>query len=115
MKQQLTRNLQRFQQTFTAFTAGQKMVAVLGTAALLLAGVMVFRWAAAPSYTPLFSGLAPADASAIIDELDREQVLELQQQRGVGALLLRQRQDGAAVLFLEVGVRLGADERLHNL
>lgn len=70
MKQQLTRNLQQLQQTFTAFTTGQKLVAVLGTAALLLAGVMVFRWAATPSYTPLFSGLAPADASAVIDELE---------------------------------------------
>jgi flagellar M-ring protein FliF len=30
---------------------------------------MVFRWAAAPTYAPLFSNLAPADASAIVDQL----------------------------------------------
>ena len=50
--------------------AGQKVVAVIGTGALLLAGVMVFRWASTPDYAPLFSNLAAADASAVVDQLD---------------------------------------------
>ena len=50
------------------------MVAVVGTAALLLAGFMVFRWASAPSYAPLFSNLPSSDASAVVDELDSQGV-----------------------------------------
>ncbi len=70
MKENLSRYLGRAQTTFLGFTAGQKVVAVIGTGALLLAGFMVFRWAAAPSYAPLFSNLASSDASAVIEELD---------------------------------------------
>ena len=70
MKENLTRSLGRVQKTFAAFTPGQKVVAIVGTGALLLAGFMVFKWAAAPSYAPLFSNLASSDASAIISELD---------------------------------------------
>jgi flagellar M-ring protein FliF len=74
MKDNLTRSLARHQRTFAAFTPGQKVVAVIGTGALLLAGFMVFRWAAAPSYAPLFSNLASSDASAIIQQLDSQGV-----------------------------------------
>src|SRR3546814_15195310 len=31
---------------------------------------MVFRWAATPSYAPLYGNLASADASAVVDELE---------------------------------------------
>ena len=67
MREVLTRSMSRHQSTFRQFTAGQKVVAVIGTAALLLGGFMVFRWASAPSYAPLFSNLAPADASAAVE------------------------------------------------
>ncbi len=70
MRDTITRTLRRFQGTFGSFTPGQKVVAVIGTIALALGGFMVFRWAAAPTYTPLFSNLAPADASAIVDQLN---------------------------------------------
>ncbi len=72
MRDTITRLTTRVQSTFAGFTAGQKVVAVIGTGALLLAGFMVFRWAAAPSYAPLFSNLASSDASAIIQQLDAE-------------------------------------------
>jgi flagellar M-ring protein FliF len=74
MKDNLTRYFGRAQTTFLGFTAGQKVVAIVGTAALLLAGFMVFKWAAAPSYAPLFSNLASSDASAVIEELDAQGV-----------------------------------------
>ena len=74
MKQQLTRSLARLRSTFVAFTTGQKVVAVIGTAAVLLAAVLVFRWIATPNYAPLFSNLAAEDASAIVDELNAEGV-----------------------------------------
>src|SRR5262249_38277844 len=70
MKDNLNRLFSRYQRTFAAFTTGQKLVAVLGTAALLLAGFMVFRWASTPSYAPLYSNLSASDASAVIDKLD---------------------------------------------
>ena len=72
MRQQLTSSLQNLQRTFSAFTAGQKTVAIIGGLALVLAGVMVFRWASTPSYAPLFTGMAPADASAVIDQLEAQ-------------------------------------------
>jgi flagellar M-ring protein FliF len=34
--------------------------------------VLTFNWASAPSYVPLFNNLAPADASAIVEQLDAE-------------------------------------------
>jgi flagellar M-ring protein FliF len=70
MRQQLTGRLQSLQRNFAAFTAGQKTIAVIGGAALLLGAILVFRWAAAPSYAPLFTNVAPADASAIVDQLE---------------------------------------------
>ena len=69
MRDTITRTLGRLQSSFGSFTAGQKVVAIIGSIALALGGFMVFRWAAAPTYTPLFSNLAPADASAIVEQL----------------------------------------------
>src|SRR5690606_13009223 len=74
MKDNLTRAAARYQRTFMAFTTGQKVVAIVGTAALLLAGFMIFRWASTPSYAPLYSNLSSSDASAVIDKLDSQGV-----------------------------------------
>jgi flagellar M-ring protein FliF len=72
MKQNLNRTLTRLRTTFLSFTVGQRVVAVIGTAALLLAAFMVFRWASTPNFAPLYSNLASEDASAIVDELDAQ-------------------------------------------
>lgn len=72
MKQNVSRTLTRLRTTFLSFTLGQRVVAVVGGAAILLAGFMVFRWASTPDYAPLYSNLASADASAIVDELNAE-------------------------------------------
>jgi flagellar M-ring protein FliF len=74
MKDNVSRALARHQRTFMAFTTGQKVVAVVGTVALLLAGFMIFKWASTPSYAPLYSNLSSSDASAVIDKLDSEGV-----------------------------------------
>ncbi|MEV5001593.1 flagellar basal-body MS-ring/collar protein FliF [Nocardioides sp. LML1-1-1.1] len=74
MQQRLSQALTRARDTFAAFTAGQKAVAVIGTAALLIAAFLVFRWVSAPTYAPLYSNLSGKDASAIVDELDAEGV-----------------------------------------
>jgi flagellar M-ring protein FliF len=70
----VTRAMARYQRTFMAFTSGQKVVAVIGTLALLLAGFMIFRWASTPSYAPLYGNLSSSDASAVIDKLDSQGV-----------------------------------------
>ncbi|GAA3531241.1 flagellar basal-body MS-ring/collar protein FliF [Nocardioides daeguensis] len=74
MQQRLTRYVTRARDTFGGFTAGQKAVAVIGTAALLIAVFMVFRWVSTPSYAPLYSNLSGTDASAVIEELDAQGV-----------------------------------------
>lgn len=74
MQQRLNSALTRTRDTFAAFTAGQKAVAVIGTAALLLAAFLVFRWVSAPSYAPLYSNLSGEDAAAVIEELDAQGV-----------------------------------------
>lgn len=70
MKDTISRTLARYQRTFMAFTTGQKLVAVLGSGALLLAGFLVFQWASTPSYSPLYTNLSAKDASAVVDKLD---------------------------------------------
>ena len=72
MQQRLNSYFTRVRDTFGAFTAGQKAVAVVGTAALLIAAFLVFRWVSAPSYSPLYSNLSGTDASAVVDELNAE-------------------------------------------
>ncbi len=72
MKKKVTGLLSGAQSTFAAFTTGQKVVAVLGTLALLLGGFMVFRWASTPSYAPLYSNLSSSDASAVVEQLDAQ-------------------------------------------
>lgn len=74
MRETLTRSLTRLQQTFATFTPAQKLIAGIGTAALLLAAFMVFRWASTPSYSPLYTNLASSDASAVIDQLNTQGV-----------------------------------------
>ena len=70
MRDQITGRFQALQRGFAAFTPGQKTVAVVGGIAILFAGFFVFRWASTPSYAPLFTNVAAADASAIVQELD---------------------------------------------
>ncbi|CAA9373524.1 flagellar basal-body MS-ring/collar protein FliF [uncultured Nocardioides sp.] len=72
MRTTLTRNLSRYQQTFNDFAPGQKVVAIVGTLGLLLAGFLVFRWAATPDYSPLFSNMSSKDASAVIEKLEAD-------------------------------------------
>lgn len=74
MRTNLNRSLLRLRDSFQAFNTGQKVVAVIGSAAVLLAAVMVFRWVSTPDYAPLFSNLAASDASAVVDQLEADGV-----------------------------------------
>ncbi|MGX7681053.1 flagellar basal-body MS-ring/collar protein FliF [Jatrophihabitans sp. DSM 45814] len=70
MKDQVLSQLQRFWRGFLAFTPGQKVVTVAAVLALGIGGWLFSSWASTPSYAPLFTNLAPTDASAIIDKLN---------------------------------------------
>jgi len=74
MRENLTQLLGRYRRAFSEFSNGQKAVAIVGSGALLLAAFLVFRWVSAPSYAPLYTNLSSSDASAVIDELNKEGV-----------------------------------------
>ncbi|MEO7262390.1 MAG: flagellar basal-body MS-ring/collar protein FliF [Jatrophihabitantaceae bacterium] len=70
MQEKLLSTLQRFWRGFLAFTPGQKVVTVALGLAVVIGGFAFSSWASKPSYAPLFTNLAPADASGIIDKLN---------------------------------------------
>lgn len=70
MKDLLVRQGSQLQRQLSVLSAAQKASAAAGVVALLVAAVMLVGWATKPTYTPLFSGLSPADASAVVQELD---------------------------------------------
>lgn len=72
MRENLTQILARYRRAFGDFTNGQKAVAIVGTAALVLAAFLVFRWISAPSYAPLYTNLSSTDASSVIDALNKD-------------------------------------------
>jgi flagellar M-ring protein FliF len=70
MKSALAGGLERARSTLSTISLGQKVVIGLLLVGLLLGGFFFFRWITAPTQAPLFSNLASADASAIVDELN---------------------------------------------
>lgn len=70
MRSSMTGLLGSTTRTFSAFTAGQKLVSGLAVLGLLVGAVVFGRWATTPTYAPLFTNLAAGDASAIVDELN---------------------------------------------
>jgi flagellar M-ring protein FliF len=55
--------------TLRGFTVGQRTVALIGVAVLILGGITLATFVSQPRYSPLFSGLQPADASTIVEQL----------------------------------------------
>ena len=70
MKSALAGTVERARSTLSTISLGQKVVIGLLVVGLLLGGFFFFRWITAPTQAPLFSNLASADASAIVDELN---------------------------------------------
>lgn len=56
------------------FSMAQRTLAVIGIAVLVLGTVALTSWLGKPTYSPLFSSLAPADASAIVSQLKTDNV-----------------------------------------
>ncbi len=74
MRDRLTAVFRKGTSTFGSFTAGQKAVTIFAVVALVVGGYFFATWAGQPTYAPLFSGLAPADANAIVDQLNTDGV-----------------------------------------
>ncbi|MPQ99501.1 flagellar M-ring protein FliF [Modestobacter sp. I12A-02628] len=66
--------LDKMRSVLSTISVGQKVVIGLLVAGLLLGGVFFTQWITKPTYAPLFSNLAAADASAIVDELNAQGV-----------------------------------------
>ncbi|WP_432506847.1 flagellar basal-body MS-ring/collar protein FliF [Kineococcus arenarius] len=64
----------RFGEGFKTFSAGQKAVVIAVLVALVAGGLAFSRWAATPTYAPLFSNLSGTDASAIVEKLKADGV-----------------------------------------
>jgi flagellar M-ring protein FliF len=65
---------QRLVAIFKAFTPGQKAVTIVAVLTLAIGGFFFATWASKPTLEPLFSNLASADASAIVEKLDADGV-----------------------------------------
>lgn len=55
--------------TLRGFTIGQRTIAIIGVAVLVLGAIALGTFMTQPKYSPLFSGLEGSDASAIVDQL----------------------------------------------
>src|SRR5688572_10467892 len=69
MRDRLTAGLRRATTMFGSFSPGQKAVTIVAVIALAIGGYFFSTWATTPTYAPLYSNLAPTDASAIVDKL----------------------------------------------
>lgn len=59
---------------FAGMSVSQKATAVAGGLGLLVAAVLLYRWAAAPDYQQLFGDLESSDAAAIVEQLETDGV-----------------------------------------
>lgn len=64
----------RMRATLAGFSIAQRTIAVILLAVIVLGVVALVSWLTKPTYTPLFSGVDPADASAIVEQLQADGV-----------------------------------------
>ena len=74
MPAQITSAFRRFGDTLKAFTIGQRTIAIIGVAVLVLGIAALSMWVTKPAYTPLFSGLSGSDANTIVEQLQADGV-----------------------------------------
>jgi flagellar M-ring protein FliF len=59
---------------FRGFSVGQKAVTICAAIALVVGGFLFLTWKSTPAYAPLYTNLAPSDASAIVDKLNSQKI-----------------------------------------
>lgn len=61
--------LAKLGQAIRGFTIGQRTIAIIGIAVLVLGGLALASYTTQPKYSPLFTGLQGTDAAAIVEQL----------------------------------------------
>ncbi|WP_432830385.1 flagellar basal-body MS-ring/collar protein FliF [Dactylosporangium sp. CA-092794] len=74
MRDRLTTLGRRTLDGWKSFSPGQKAVTIVAVLAIAIGGYFFASWAGKPTMAPLFSNLAAADASAIVDKLNADGV-----------------------------------------
>lgn len=74
MPSSISAALGRLTHALREFTVGQRTIAIIGVAVLVVGAVGLGAWFTRPQYSPLFSGLSGSDASAIVDQLNTDGV-----------------------------------------
>lgn len=74
MPQQITSAIGRVTSSIREFTVAQRTLALIGLAVALVGVVALTMWFSRPQFSPLYTDLAPADASAIVDQLTAQGV-----------------------------------------
>ena len=74
MPAQITSALGRLTSSIREFTVAQRTLALIGAAVLVVGIIALSTWFTKPQFSPLYTDLAPADASAIVDQLTAEGV-----------------------------------------
>jgi flagellar M-ring protein FliF len=88
---QLVRGLERGRALFRGFTTGQRTVLAVAAIGIVLGAVVLTRFAAQPSWAPLFTSLSANDASAVVDQL-KSQGVQYQLTGGGGTILVPESQ-----------------------
>lgn len=70
----ITSAFRRLLETVRGFSIGQRTIAIIGIAVLVLGVSALATWALKPQYTPLFSGVNGSDANAIVEQLRSDNV-----------------------------------------
>ena len=83
--------LERGRRMLAGFTVGQRAMLVVAVVGLVVAAVALSRFAAQPSWTPLFSNLSGSDASAVVEQL-KAQGAQYQLTNGGSTVLVPQSQ-----------------------
>ena len=74
MPPQITSAVGRITTSIREFTVAQRTLALIGVAVLAVALIGLSAWLSRPQFSPLYTDLAPADASAIVDQLTAQGV-----------------------------------------
>ncbi|MEJ1921887.1 flagellar basal-body MS-ring/collar protein FliF [Microbacterium sp. KHB019] len=69
MPQAVQNVFQRIGRVIAGFTVAQRTIAIIGVAVLALGIIALSSWLSRPTFTPLFSGLSPSDANAVVEQL----------------------------------------------
>jgi len=65
----LASSLDRLKRIVAGFSVAQRTIAVIGAALVVMGVIALGTWLAKPQMSPLFTGLSPSDASAVVEQL----------------------------------------------